>query len=267
MSANLASFLNSLASPAFRRSIVAAGVLFLSLAAQLQAGITVFAAASTKTALDEAAAAYQAGTGRDVTLSYAGSPALARQIQLGAPADVFISANPGWMDVLQQEGLIDEASRLDLLANSLVLIAHGPGALPLDLETADLAGRLGESRLAMALVDAVPAGIYGKAALMALGQWSELAPKVAQTANVRAALALVASGEAPMGVVYATDARAEAGVSVIAVFPEGSHPPILYPAAAVADGNIAEAKAFLEYLQSPAAREVFAQQGFGVPDP
>ncbi|KIC33307.1 molybdenum ABC transporter substrate-binding protein [Leisingera sp. ANG-M7] len=236
------------------------------MAGQLQAGITVFAAASTKTALDEAAASYQAGTGRDVTLSYAGSPALARQIQLGAPADVFISANPGWMDVLQQEGLIDEASRLDLLENRLVLIAHGRNVQPLDLETADLARLLGEGRLAMALVDAVPAGIYGKAALTALGLWPDVASKVAQTANVRAALALAASGEVPMGVVYATDARAEAGVAVIAVFPEDSHPPILYPAAAVADGKMAEAKAFLDYLQSPAAREIFLRHGFGVPE-
>ncbi len=266
MSTNLASILNALASPVFRRSLAAAGVLLLGAAGPLQAGITVFAAASTKTALDEAAASYQAGTGRDVTLSYAGSPALARQIQLGAPADVFISANPGWMDVLQQEGLIDDTSRLDLLANRLVLIAHGRKMPALDLETADLAGLLGEGRLAMALVDAVPAGIYGKAALTALGQWPAVAPRVAQTANVRAALALVASGEAPMGVVYATDARAEPGVSVLAAFPDDSHQPILYPAAAVADGNMAEAGAFLVYLQSRAAREIFVQHGFGVPE-
>ncbi|KIC23803.1 molybdate ABC transporter substrate-binding protein [Leisingera sp. ANG-M6] len=265
MSAYLASFLNSLASPVFWRSLVAAGALISGMAGQLQAEVTVFAAASTKTALDEAAASYRDSTGQKLTLSYAGSPALARQIQLGAPADLFISANPGWMDVLQQEGLIDETSRLDLLANSLVLIAHGPGALPLDLEAADLAGRLGESRLAMALVDAVPAGIYGKAALMALGQWNELAPKVAQTANVRAALALVASGEASMGVVYATDAKAEDGVTVIAAFPADSHPPVIYPAAVVTGGNMAEAKAFLDFLNGPAARSIFLHRGFGEP--
>ncbi|MEW2915205.1 molybdate ABC transporter substrate-binding protein [Leisingera sp. JC11] len=230
-----------------------------------QAGITVFAAASTKTALDEAAVTYLADTGHNVTLSYAGSPALARQIQLGAPADIFISANPGWMDVLQEEGLIDSASRVDLLENDLVLIAYGSGVPPLDLEAADLAGLLGEGRLAMALVDAVPAGIYGKAALTALGQWPAVAPKVAQSANVRAALALVASGEAPMGVVYATDARAESGVTVIAAFPEGSHPPVIYPAAVVTGGNTAEARAFLEYLRGPAARSIFRKHGFGVP--
>lgn len=229
-----------------------------------QAQITVFAAASTKTALDEAAAAYQSATARPVTISYAGSPALARQIQLGAPADVFLSANPGWMDVLQQEGLVEPASRLDLLANRLVLIAHGAGAEPLDLSAADLDELLGGGRLAMALVDAVPAGIYGKAALVALGHWPAVAPKVAQAANVRAALALVASGEAPMGVVYATDANADSRVSVIAVFPEESHPPIVYTAAAVAGGNTAEAKGFLDYLRSPAAREIFLRHGFGV---
>ncbi|WP_254604364.1 molybdate ABC transporter substrate-binding protein [Leisingera sp. ANG59] len=263
----MASFLNSLASPVFRRGIFTAGLLWLGLAGQLQAGITVFAAASTKNALDEAAAAYADDTGRVTALSYAGSPSLARQIQLGAPADLFISANPGWMDLLQQEGLIDAASRRDLLQNRLVLIAHGRNVPPLDLATADLADKLGEGRLAMALVDAVPAGIYGKAALTALGQWPALAPKVAQAANVRAALALVASGEAPMGVVYASDARAEAGVTVIAAFPESSHPPVIYPAAVVAGGNTSEARAFLDYLHSPAAQRIFLQHGFGVPGP
>jgi len=249
----------------WQHRLLAAAALAAGLAAMASAQVTVFAAASTKTALDEAAAGFEDASGLSVTLSYAGSPALARQIQLGAPADVFISANPGWMDVLQQEQLIDPATRLDLLANRLVLIASGRAAPPLDLETADLGAALGEGRLAMALVDAVPAGIYGKAALTALGHWPAVAPNVAQAANVRAALALVASGEAPMGVVYATDARAEPSVTVIATFPEDSHPPVIYPAAAVADGNAAEATAFLDYLRSPAARGVFARHGFGVP--
>ncbi|WP_291730197.1 molybdate ABC transporter substrate-binding protein [Leisingera sp. F5] len=241
--------------------------LLLGLASMVQAQITVFAAASTKTALDEAAAAYMAETGRVAVLSYAGSPALARQIQLGAPADVYISANPGWMDDLQQDGLIVRASRLDLLTNRLVLIAHGTDAAPLDLETADLGALLGESRLAMALVDAVPAGIYGKAALATLGQWPSVASKTAQAANVRAALALVASGEAPMGVVYATDAAAGSNVTVVAVFSQDSHPPVIYPAAAISSGNAAEAQAFLNYLRSPAARRIFLRHGFGVSDP
>ncbi|MBY6140322.1 molybdate ABC transporter substrate-binding protein [Leisingera daeponensis] len=266
MTEKQASNSSSFASPAHWRSLLAAGVFLLSLAGMAHAGITVFAAASTKTALDDIAAAYTADTGQNITFSYAGSPALARQIQLGAPADLFISANPGWMNVLQDEGLIDAGSRVDLLANRLVLIAHGTAVPPLNLETTDLAGLLGEGRLAMALVDAVPAGIYGKAALAALGQWPSVAPKVAQAANVRAALALVASGEAPMGVVYATDARASAGVSVIAAFPQDSHPPVIYPAAAVAGGNTGEAKAFLAYLRSPKGRDIFLQHGFGVPD-
>lgn len=264
MTSNRPITLNSLTLPGVWRILLAAA-LFLALAAAAQAQITVFAAASTKTALDEAAAAYKVETGRAVTFSYAGSPALARQIQLGAPADVFLSANPGWMNVLQQDKLIDPATRLDLLANRLVLIAHGTGLPSLDLETADLSAQLGEGHLAMALVDAVPAGLYGKAALTALGQWPSVAPKVAQAANVRAALALVASGEAPMGVVYATDAGASSNVTVIAAFPEDSHPPVLYPAAAVSGGNRAEAQAFLDYLRSPVARGIFARHGFGVP--
>ncbi|QAX32034.1 molybdate ABC transporter substrate-binding protein (plasmid) [Leisingera sp. NJS204] len=262
-----AAVLAFLVRPEAWRGLLASVALFLGLASMAQAQITVFAAASTKTALDEAAAAYMAETGRSAALSYAGSPALARQIQLGAPADVYISANPGWMDVLQQDGLIVPASRLDLLTNRLVLIAHGEDAAPMDLETADIGARLGESRLAMALVDAVPAGIYGKAALTALGQWPSVVSKTAQTANVRAALALVASGEAPMGVVYASDAAAGSNVTVVAEFPEDSHPPVIYPAAAISGGNAAEAQAFLNYLRSPAARGIFLRHGFGVSDP
>lgn len=245
--------------------LLAAAVLTAGLAAPAQAQVTVFAAASTKTALDEAAAAFTEQTGQEVILSYAGSSALARQIQLGAPADLFISANPGWMDLLERDGLIDPASRRDLLANRLVLIAHGAETPPLELATADLAALLGGQRLAMALVDAVPAGIYGKAALGALGQWEAVAPKVAQAANVRAALALVASGEAPMGVVYATDARAEPRVSVIAEFDASSHPPIVYPMAVVAGGNRAAAQGFAGFLDQPSSRGIFARHGFGVP--
>ncbi|WP_424980464.1 molybdate ABC transporter substrate-binding protein [Leisingera sp. S232] len=265
MSACLTSVLNALASPVFRRSLAVAWVLVLSLAGQSQADITVFAAASTKTALDEAAAAFEERTGQQVTLSYAGSPALARQIQLGAPADIFISANSGWMDVLQQDGLTDPATRQDLLSNRLVLIAHGDNAPLLDLETSDLAQVLGDGRLAMALVDAVPAGIYGKAALASLAQWLAVEPKVAQTTNVRAALALVASGEAPLGVVYATDAAASPAVSVVAAFPQGSHPEIVYPAAAIADREGTGTQAFLDFLRSPAVMEIFERHGFGVP--
>ena len=187
--------------------------------------ITVFAAASLKNAMDEVADGFEAAAGHEVTVSYAGSSALARQIELGAPADVFISANPGWMDRLEEAGTVEDGTRIDLLGNRIVLIAHG-AADPVEIgPRMDLGAMLGEGRLAMALVDAVPAGIYGKAALESLGQWQAVEPRVVQADNVRAALKLVAIGEAPMGVVYATDAAAEEGVSVLGVFPEDSHPP------------------------------------------
>ena len=245
---------------------LALGVLLLWYPVAAVAGqISVFAAASLKTAMDEAAGDYETTSGAAVTLSYGGSPMLARQIGLGAPADVFISANPGWMDHLQTEGLILAEERFDLLTNSLVLVAHGENADPVDIAQPSALGRLlGNGRLAMALAEAVPAGIYGKAALTSLGQWSDAAPRTAQTANVRMALALVASGEAPFGIVYATDAAASNAVSVVYRFAPGSHPPIVYPAAAVKGRNAPAATAFLAYLRSPKAQEIFERHGFGV---
>ena len=229
--------------------------------------VVVFAAASMKTALDEVAAAWQAETGHRVTISYAGSSALAKQIIAGAPADIFISANPGWMDEVARAGLIDADDRRDLLGNRLVLIAHGRGAPPVALGPGtDLDALLGEGRLSMALVDAVPAGQYGKAALTHLGLWEAAAPLIAQSDNVRAALALVAAGEAPMGIVYATDATAEDNVTVIATFPEDSHPPITYPAAILAGAADAADRAFFQALWSDAAAEAFRGQGFAVRD-
>ena len=229
--------------------------------------LTVFAAASLADAMAEVAARFESATGHEVAVSAAGSSALARQIQRGAPADVFVSANPGWMDLLEEEGRILPQTRIDLLRNRLVLIAHGEAAgraterAEIGPEL-DLAGRLGDGRLAMALVEAVPAGIYGKAALTTLGLWATVAPRVAQTDNVRAALALVATGEAPLGIVYATDAAAEDDVSVVGTFPEDAHPPIVYPAAAVSDS--AAARAFLDWLTGPAARAVFEGHGFSM---
>jgi molybdate transport system substrate-binding protein len=225
--------------------------------------VTVFAAASLKTALDDVAALWRRETGTEVVVSYAGSSALARQIEAGAPADLFISANPGWMDRLEAGGLLRAESRLDLLTNSIVLIAHGRDATPLTLSPdLDLSGLIGDGRLAMALVDAVPAGIYGKAALETLGLWDQVAPKVAQADNVRAALALVAIGEAPFGIVYASDALAEARVSVAARFPADTHPPILYPAAVTADSDAPDVLAFLAFLKSADARAIFKRHGF-----
>ncbi|WGW05778.1 molybdate ABC transporter substrate-binding protein [Tropicibacter oceani] len=225
--------------------------------------VTVFAASSLKTALDAIAPGFQQATGHGLTVSFAGSSVLARQIEAGAPADVFISASADWMDHLAAQGLIDAGSRRNLLGNSLVLIGQ-PQDAPLT-DWADLPVRLGQGRLAMALVQAVPAGIYGKAALDSLGLWDQLAPQVAQADNVRAALALVALGEAPLGVVYATDAQAEPQVSVLATFPAGSHPPIVYPAARI-QGSGAAAQDLLDYLNSAPARAVFADQGFALPE-
>lgn len=238
----------------------------LVLAAPVGAGtVTVFAAASTRDALDEAAALWEAETGNEVVTSYAGSSALARQIQQGAPADLFLSANEDWMDVLQADGLIDAASRLNLLGNTLVLIAAPGVSLADPLAPGALSRALGDERLAMALVNAVPAGMYGKAAFQALGLWQDLSPKAAQADNVRAALALVATGEAPFGVVYATDAAAESAVTVAAHFPPDSHPPIRYPLAATADAP-PEARELLSWLSGPEAAEVFRRHGFTVPD-
>lgn len=250
---------------AFRRTILAAAFCAIGLAPAAAGEITVFAAASLKTALDAIERGFEAATGNAMTVSYGGSSALARQIEQGAPADIFISANPQWMDVLAGEGLIDAESRFDLLGNVIVLVAHGAEAEPVDIEPGfDLAGMLGDGRLAMAMVEAVPAGIYGKAALTSLGVWEEVAPKVAQTDDVRAALALVSLGEAPYGIVYATDAVADETVSVVGTFPARSHPPIIYPAAAVTASDNPIAGELLAYLKGPEAREAFERQGFSV---
>jgi molybdate transport system substrate-binding protein len=228
--------------------------------------VVVFAAASLKTALDDIAGIWTKQTGARAKISYAGSSKLAKQIQQGAPADLYFSANIDWMDVLDKDKLIDPASRRDLLRNRLVLIAHGKGAEPVELGPGfDLAGKLKDGRLAMAMVGFVPAGIFGKEALTALGLWSSVAPKVAQADNVRAALALVARGEAPFGIVYATDASASDKVTVIATFPADTHRPIIYPAAVVSDSPHRDAAArFLEFLSSASARTIFERQGFTV---
>ncbi|SEB02659.1 molybdate transport system substrate-binding protein [Rubrimonas cliftonensis] len=250
--------------PSLPGAAVVAALTLLS-APALAERVTVFAAASLADALAEIEAGFEVETGLEVAASLAGSSALARQIQQGAPADVFISASTAWMDALEKDGLIEPGSRFDLVGNAIVLITHGRGAAPLEIgPDTDLAGLLGDGRLAMALVDAVPAGIYGKAALESLGLWSAVEARVAQTDNVRAALALVAAGEAPYGVVYATDAAAEDAVSVVGAFPADSHPPIVYPAAAVAGRANPAATVFLAYLRGPEARAAFERQGFAV---
>lgn len=225
--------------------------------------ITVFAAASLKEAIDQIADDFTASTGIDVVASYAGSSALARQIEFGAPADVFISASTAWMDRLEESDHIEAETRVDLVGNRLVVI--GPSSETAAFEMGpdvDLAQMLEGGRLAMALTDAVPAGIYGKAALETLGLWEGVASHVAQTDNVRAALSLVSLGAAPLGIVYATDAAADAKVSIRAVFPKDAHPPIIYPAALTSGAKTPQAQAFLDYLSSTAADNVFRQLGF-----
>lgn len=230
------------------------------------AEITVFAAASLKDALDPIAVTWQAETGNTVVVSYGGSAALAKQIQQGAPADIFISAAVNWMDTLQSDALIKPQSRVDLLGNSLVLVAHGSDATPVTLAAdLDLAALLRGTKLAMGMVDSVPAGQYGKQALTSLGLWTAAEPFVVQSENVRASLALVASGEAAFGIVYGSDAIADdqAGnaVTVVATFPDASHAPIIYPVALTIDAK-PEAQSFVDALQSPAAKDIFQQQGF-----
>lgn len=226
--------------------------------------VVVFAAASLKTALDRVVAAWEAESGALAAVSYGATPILAKQIEQGAPADLFLAASPDWMDYLQDRGLILPQSRRDLLGNELVLIAFGAGVAPVDMAKLDLPKLLAGDRLAMALVDSVPAGVYGKAALTSLGQWDAVAPSVAQADNVRAALALVAQGEAPFGIVYATDAQAETAVTIVGTFPDATHPPIRYPVALTTDSSNPAAGELLDYLHSPAALDLFRAEGFRI---
>ncbi|SIT75761.1 molybdate ABC transporter substrate-binding protein [Pontibaca methylaminivorans] len=225
--------------------------------------VVVFAAASLKTALDEIVTDFEAKTGDRVLVSYAGSNALARQILGGAPADIFISASQEWMDEVEKGGEVAGDSRVDLLGNTLVLVAHDDDVAPLTLDAdTDLAGLIGDEKLAMALVDSVPAGQYGRQALTSLGLWDEVEGSVAQADNVRATLALVAMGEAPFGIVYATDAAAEPAVHVIGTFPADSHDPVSYPAALLKAAGDGADDTFFNALRDPDATRIFAEHGF-----
>ncbi len=243
--------------------------LTLAIAVGLAAGsvaaaetVTVFAAASLKDALDESVAAYQIKTGDRIVVSYAASSALAKQIAAGAPADLFISADLDWMDYLERRRLIKSATRRNLLRNRLVLIAPVSSQASVSVAPGFPLGRLlGDGRLAMADPDAVPAGKYGRAALETLGVWKDVRSKIAVAENVRAALVFVSRGEAPFGIVYSTDAAADSRVRIVGVFPENSHPPIIYPAAVTAPGKPAAA-AFLKWLGEPEARAMFEKHGF-----
>lgn len=238
--------------------------LGLSPAQAQQRGPLVLAAASLQEALSEAADAWAAKRHPRPVISFASSSALARQIESGAPADLFISADEEWMDYVAGKGLIRANSRVPFLSNQLVLIA--PALSPARLSIGrgfPLARALGAGRLAMADPDSVPAGKYGKAALISLGVWPSVEAKVARAENVRAALALVERGEAPFGIVYATDARASARVRVVGVFPASSHPAITYPIAALRSSTNPEAEGFRRFLISREGKAIFARRGFG----
>lgn len=247
------------------RALIALLLACASFGATAAAPLTVFAASSLKETLDEAGALYARTYDTPVRVAYGASSALARQIADGAPADVFVSADADWMDVLQRQHLIDAASRRDVAGNALVLVAPaGTGAAAIDLRTgAALRAALGrDGRLAVARTDAVPAGRYARAALGTLGLWTALRPRLIETDNVRSALRLVARGEAPLGIVYASDARAEPRVRIVGRFAASTHPRIVYPAARVIDSRQRRAADFVAWLRSPVAQAVFRRHGF-----
>lgn len=229
--------------------------------------VLVFAAASLKPALDAILATPQVATIGDLRASYAASSQLARQIEAGAPAAVFISADEDWMDWLAERNRLAAGTRADLLGNALVLIAPKDGRARLALVPGtDLATELGtDGRLALAEPNSVPAGKYAKAALTRLGAWHGIATRIVSAENVRAALNFVARGEAPLGVVYRTDAQSEPSVRVVATFPEDSHAPIVYPIALIAGHDTPAARALLDALRAPAQQAIFRAHGFDAP--
>ena len=227
-----------------------------------RAPVTVFAAASLKNAFDDVGAAFTASGGAPVRLSYDASSAIARQIEQGAPADVFVSADANWMGYLQSRDLIVTSSRRDLLSNHLALIAPADSKIRLRIAPGmPIAGALGSGRLSIADPD-VPAGKYGREALMKLGVFDSVKDKLAPAQNVRAALAFVAQGAAPLGIVYDTDARVEPKVKIVALFPDASHAAITYPAALVAASRNPEGAAFLRFLNGAKASAIFRKYGF-----
>lgn len=232
--------------------------------AALAANVTVFAAASLKEAMDAQAKQFEASTGNKVIVSYAGSNTLAKQVEGGAPADIFISADTDWMDYVDQRHLLAPGTRVTLLRNTLVLIEPASGKSALKIAPGfDLSAALAGGKLAMANPDSVPAGKYGKSALEKLEVWTSVEKQAARAENVRAALALVSRNEAPFGIVYSTDAFADKGVRVVDTFPADTHPPIVYPAAVLASSQSPAAKPLLDYLKSDAAKVVWEKYGFG----
>ena len=227
------------------------------------ASITVFAAASLKNALDDANAAFNKATGVKVVASYAASSALAKQIEQGAPADMFISADLQWIDYVAGKNLIKPDTRVNLLGNRLVLIAPKDSKLDKVEITKgfDIAKLAGDGRIAVADVKAVPAGLYAKAALESLGAWAAAERRLAMAENVRATLAFVARGETPIGIVYQTDAKVEPNVKIVGVFPADAYPPVIYPVAATAVAKPDAAK-YLQFLRGNEAKAIFERYGF-----
>lgn len=245
-------------------AIIAAFAIVAALPALAQEkSIMVFAAASMKNALDDVNAGFTKKSGVKVVASYAASSALMKQIEQGAPADVFLSADIGWMDYGAKKKLIADDTRFGLLGNKLVLIATKDSRVD-NVKIApgfDLAALAGNGRIAVGDVRAVPAGLYAKAALEKLGVWASVEGKLAMAENVRAALVLVARGEAPLGIVYETDAKIEPGVKIVGVFPDDSHAPIVYPVALTANAK-PEAASYLAFLRTQAAKSIFEHYGF-----
>ena len=241
--------------------VVSLSLAFLAAPAAADEKVTVFAAASMKNALDAANKAY----GKPVTASYAASSALAKQIESGAPADVFVSADLDWMNYLSGKALVKEDTKSNWLGNQIVLVAPKENAAPVDIiRDLDLARLLNGGKLAMGEPNSVPAGKYAKSALKKLGIWSSVEKSVAGAESVRAALALVSRGEAPYGIVYATDAAADPGVAVVGNFPADSHAPIIYPIAILSDSKSPDAAGYLDYLKSAKAAPFFEKEGFTV---
>jgi molybdate transport system substrate-binding protein len=245
--------------------LVVASTAWSSPASAQNQKLVIFAAASLKNALDEANAGYEHEKGQQTVTSYAASSTLAKQIEAAAPADIFISADLDWMDYLAKRNLIKPETRANLLANRLVLIAPVNSAAKLDIgPNFPLARALGNGRLAIADPNGVPAGRYTKAALESLGVWSSVSDRLAPAENVRATLALVSRGEAPLGIVYQTDANSDKGVQIVGSFPDNTHPPIIYPIAVVAGSTNPAAIGYVAFLKSPNARPIFEKQGFTV---
>jgi molybdate transport system substrate-binding protein len=246
------------------RYLCIVAIAFLSTAVYASAeSVNVFAAASMKSALDDAARLWKTQSGKDVVATYGSSGTLAKQIAAAAPSDIFISADLAWMDDVAKKNLIKPESRKNLVGNNLVLIAATGSDLKINLEReSNLAASLGTEKLAVGDVKSVPAGKYAKSALEYLGLWASVEPNLVMQENVRSALALVARGEARLGIVYGSDAVAEPKVEVIASFPEASHEPIVYPVAIIAASTNPDAQAFLTFLFSSEAQLIFGANGF-----